>query len=341
MALNQEISEAPGGRAQEPDRAFHLHGNLEAFRAFELFDYLSQLGKSGWVTLRERGGQRAKVALLDGRVAAAECGHRRGAEAVLTLLRWNAGWFEFELGRPASGRETWNVSALNLEAARLADEAGRRQDGLPAAGSRLTLAGAPASPLDDPLGCGLTEIVEALAAAPGLTLEQLEARVPLCPAKVRLGLALLAQAGRLAEAAPELGAELERRFPAGLRLLVAEKLDGGAGDLSSLTARLGERLGAPMVSPAASPWGPVFLRFRRDGGTLLSLTVLPIDRRNRYLFDNFARSAGVVLLRGRAGSEGREWAQAAPGTVDLETVAPAMPLETAVLAKLEKLVATA
>jgi hypothetical protein len=47
MALNQEISEAPGSGAQEPDRSFHLHGNLEAFRAFELFDYLSQLGKSG------------------------------------------------------------------------------------------------------------------------------------------------------------------------------------------------------------------------------------------------------------------------------------------------------
>ncbi len=196
LALDEEVREIRPGALRAPDRAVDLRGTFEDFRASEVFDYLAQLGKSGRMTMLERGGQPATAMLLDGQIVAAESGHLRDVEAALTFLEWKAGWFELEIGRPqAAYGEGWNVRILALEAARLADELGRHQ--LPSPASRLTLAAR--GPLEDPLDCGLAEVAGALEKATGLTVEELEGRIPLCAVKVRLALVLLREAGRLVE----------------------------------------------------------------------------------------------------------------------------------------------
>lgn len=299
---NQPLGDAPA--------VAQLQGTMEAFSLIEVLEFLSYLRRTGTLTAASADGQRGTCSLADGQIIAAECAHRRGEEAALTMAGWRRGSFEFSTGLTSAGESVpLSVANMAMEAVRLEDELVRREAFLPAPTSALTLARDSYCP--DPAACGIADLMIQIRARPGITLELLEAESSHCPTKVRLGVALLGHCRLLA--APSAAAEDppqpddRPQVSACNRLLIA--LEGT--DLTSRLPRtltsLTELLGAPSITPAASPESPTFARFRPAGAGVQSLIFLPISRENRLLFDSFARTVDFVLLDASSSAEGQRW----------------------------------
>lgn len=285
-----------------------LAGALEVFSVFEVLEVLGFLKRSGTVVFTGVGGEKARCWLDDGKILGAEYRHRRGPEALLSVLDWREGEFAYEGTEPAfplTG-SPFSAASVMLEAMRLEDELERRRELLPDPREPLFLATDRHCP--DTVGCGLSALLSALGERPGSTLSELEAQSDLSPAKVRLGVAQLAYCQLLGPsrtsptAVPEPAA-----LAACFRVLVA--LDGAvlATVVPPLLNQLGRHLGAPAVTSNSPSQGPTFARFRPGGGNVLSVSFLGIAREQRLLFESFAGSVDLVLLDAEVSDEARHW----------------------------------
>jgi hypothetical protein len=169
----------------------YLRGTFDTFSPFELFENLISLGKTGLMVAEGPEGQGAQYSLLEGNVSGAHCGHLHGAEALLDLLGWHGGSFEFRPGAEhAEPGFAFSASRVLMEGSRLNDELLRRQGSIPSPLARLALQPGGTCPPDS-LGCGLSEVFWALARRPGSSLPELDQGVPLCTTKIRLALSQL------------------------------------------------------------------------------------------------------------------------------------------------------
>jgi hypothetical protein len=214
----------------------------------------------------------------------------------------------------------------------------------------LFLSPAASLPEDDGT-CDLGLLFEMLSTNPGLTCAELEHRLPLAPVKVRLGLALLAEAGGLIgpkarsetpAAGPASGdwwQALMERFPGGLRVLVVCGPSVAPDRIFAAVSRLGATLDLANPSVSFSPGGPSFVRLRPPSGGILSLTFLPIAKKHRYLFETFVRSVQMVLVCPENGAhhELEEWTALIPPAVDRILLDRNASLENEIAARLRTL----
>lgn len=343
----------------------HLAGDLSAFTLFDTLQYLLVLRKSGTLEIASAEGPVASCRLTDGLVAEARCGHLTGREAILALVWWRTGSFRFHLQTgPAELGAGLRVEEMMIEAVRLEDELELRGSLVPALSARLALREG-ASPPQTEMRAANAEVFTLLTEHPGITRRELEAELPLAPVKVRLALAQLVQVGFLDSvvlAAPAVVASVaakldpaspiepaaastrwsrfQERFPGGLRILVAHSVQSAASEeLPRAATELAEALGVPNLATAVSPVGPSFLRFRPPSGGLLSLTFLPMSRRNRYLFETFTGSVEAILLCGWCDGEeeAAAWTSLVPPTVDLEVLEHTRGLGLELVAALRRL----
>ena len=111
--------------------ATDLEGNLAQIPLTDLLQILSVNRRSGRLTV-ERGGERAEVALREGRVVDASFGRAVGEKALWRLLTHHEGQFAFAPGDPPeSDRITRRLDDLLLEGMRQADELARLLPSLP------------------------------------------------------------------------------------------------------------------------------------------------------------------------------------------------------------------
>jgi hypothetical protein len=83
------------------------------------------------------------------------------------------------------------------------------------------------------------------------------------------------------------------------------------------------------------------VRLRPASGGILSLTFLPISKKNRYLFDTFVRSVELALVCREGVSHDREigeWEALVPSGVRLLGFEPGSSMEESISARLRELV---
>jgi len=307
----------------------HIVGRIEVLSPFDSLQMFSQLSKYGILEFKRDDGLTASCAVVEGGVEDAHCGHLHGREALMTFLWWNRGWFVFE-SRPqlTPAYPPIRVPELLMDAVRLADEIELRNEHLPPRDKPLELCEG-AEPLEDTLECDVGHVFNYLKDHPRATCEEMVRALPLAPVKVRLGVALLAESGRLrhpeaaapctlVEAEPiEWWHRLKERFPGGLRMLIAHSPAEPRDGLFRAVAKLGESLKLPNPTFSLAAEGPSFLRLRPAVGGILSATFLPISKKNRYLFESFVQSVQLVIICGTRGNgiEAESWVSVVPKTV--------------------------
>lgn len=174
-----------------------LRGSLSTLPPAELLEYLSLLRRPGSLTVRNPDGLEARCEVTEDRLVSASLGKLRDAEAIFELLDWTEGNFELRpVGTPTGVPPAARLAELTMQHARLADELERRSRRLPVADEPLVLRLGRRLP-EDQLECGLAQLTTLLEKSPGISRAELEASASHCRLKVRLALALLAEAGCL------------------------------------------------------------------------------------------------------------------------------------------------
>ena len=153
-----DAAKAVSGESRE------IEGNLAQIPIADLLQILAVNHKTGRLTV-EREGERAEIALREGRVVDARMGAAQGEKALWRLLTRREGQFAFVPGAPAGAdRIDRKVDELVLEGLRQADEIARLLPSLPAPGDLLELA---VHPSEIPAGLHpVTEDVVALLGTP-------------------------------------------------------------------------------------------------------------------------------------------------------------------------------
>src|SRR5512133_3677096 len=117
-----------------------IEGNLAQIPIVDLLQILAVNRKTGRLTV-EREGERAEIALKEGRVVDARMGIAQGEKALWRLLTRREGQFAFVPGAPLGAeRIDRKVDELVLEGLRQADEVARLLPALPAPGDLVELA---------------------------------------------------------------------------------------------------------------------------------------------------------------------------------------------------------
>lgn len=225
----------------------------------------------------------------------------------MALLSVREGTFHFVADAGTAAGEL-TVGGLLMDAVRLEDERDRRAEHIPDSSARLALR-SPSRPIEDSWGCGLDVVVEALSRQ-RVTRETLERDLPLAPIRIQLALAVLVERNLLGERAPsstrievqraptnELGLALLRRFPAGLRLVVGCTPNLTSAELEPALASLAASLQATLPERShLNLSGPSFLRLRPPHGGFVSLTFLPMMRKDRFLLKTLVPSLDAAIL---------------------------------------------
>jgi hypothetical protein len=110
---------------------------------------------------------------------------------------------------------------------------------------------------------------------------------------------------------------LIQRFPGGLRLLIAAVPDECTELTWELVKKLAKMLEVPAPNVMCSSTGPSFARLHAPCGGVLSLTILPLTKKNRYLFESFVRSmqACFFCFDDRVAAEAQSWKVLIPGSL--------------------------
>jgi hypothetical protein len=339
IGVDIPIAESPAG--EEP---LTVSGQLALFSPFEILQISHQSRKHGRLEIIRDDGLPAECRIGDGGILEARCGHRREREAVLTFVWWRKGTFKF-IGETNPGpvrkpdRIPLKIPELMMEAVFMADEIEHRSQYIPLPQSPLSLKGDKAP--EDELNCRIGDVFDYIMAHPGATIAEMDETLPLAPTQVRLSLALLGQSGLLQilspDAAPVEGVvprnlrywysvnriveeetvpatliwwyRLTRRFPGGIRLLVAAAPDECTELIWDLVNKLAKMMEVPAPNVMCSSTGPSFARLHAPCGGVLSLTILPLTKKNRYLFESFVRSMQACFLccDDRAAAEAQSW----------------------------------
>jgi hypothetical protein len=270
---------------------------------------------SGLLMVRGPEGE-GHLRLASGLIASGQAGGVRGREGALALMTLKTGRFEFwQRSMVAVGHGGYSPTSLMLEAARLEDELERRELLVPDRDIRVSLL-EPDMEIPDTLQSGLAEVVTLLRAMGKASLNELEARIPLAPVKVRLSLAVLAEHQNIRErlsqmsfpnvakllSAPDWYVRLLGKYPNGVRLLHAYSAFGLTSSIDDAVAHLARAIDAPDDVPRlTSEVGLIRLRSRLGG--LVSLALLPLRRQHRERFCEAAPSANIVVLSSDAFAE--------------------------------------
>jgi DNA-binding response OmpR family regulator len=160
--VEQVFRRADAARAAGESR--ELEGNLAQIPLVDLLQVLAVNRKSGRLTV-EREGERAEIALSEGRVVDARLGVTGAEKALWRLLTRREGQFAFlPSGPPAAPRIDRRLDELILEGLRQGDELARLAPGLPLPHDLLELA---VDPRELPAGLHpVTEEVVALLVRP-------------------------------------------------------------------------------------------------------------------------------------------------------------------------------
>jgi DNA-binding response OmpR family regulator len=300
-----EAAKAVSGESRE------IEGNLAQIPLVDLLQILAVNRKTGRLAV-EREGERAEIALEEGRVVDARMGAAVGEKALYRLLTRREGQFAFVPGPSgAEERIERKVDELVLEGLRQADEVARLLPSLPGPGDLVELA---VDPSEIPPGLHpVTEEVVALLDEP----RRLDDVVDRCPASdleaMRAVAALLERGyARRAEgtapptdAAPLLAAhELHA-----LRARIARGRSSGAQTVGKVVVAGGGPLARKAALArfqsvpgfAAAPEPPAGLgtlgRLSLGDGVRVDLTELPGDRALRPMWRPFAAGAcGALVL---------------------------------------------
>ena len=308
-----EAARAVSGESRE------IEGNLAQIPLVDLLQILSVNRKTGRLTV-EREGERAVIALREGRVLDATLGGAVGEKALFRLLTRREGQFAFLPGSPgeaAAERIDRRVEELMLEGLRQADEAARLQPSLPRPDDTVELA---VGPSEIPAGLHpITEEVVALLSGP----RRFQELVDRCPASdlevMRAVLALLERGyarrreGELPRGQAELLAPHElhalrariARGRASGPQTVGKVVVVGGGPLARRAAR--ERFqalpGYQVEGEPVAGFGTVG-RISLGDGVRVDVTELPAEPRLRPLWRPFAAGAvGVLVLLPADGCE--------------------------------------
>lgn len=300
-----EAAKAVSGESRE------IEGNLAQIPLVDLLQILAVNRKTGRLAV-EREGERAEIALDEGRVVDARMGAAVGEKALFRLLTRREGQFAFVPGPSgAEERIERKVDELVLEGLRQADEVGRLLPSLPKPGELVELT---VHPTEIPPGLHpITEEVVALLDEP----RRLADIVDRCPATdleaMRAVLALLERGyARRAEglaasaepapllAAPELHAlraRIARGRSSGAQA-VGKVVVAGGGPLARRGA-LARFQAMPGFAPEEEPpagFGTLG-RLSLGDGVRVDVTELPGDRGARPMWRPFAAGAvGALVL---------------------------------------------
>jgi DNA-binding response OmpR family regulator len=300
-----EAARAVSGESRE------IEGNLAQIPLVDLLQILSVNRKTGRLSV-ERDGERATIALRDGKVMDAVLGNVVGEKALFRLLTRREGQFAFLPGQDGATAERIDrrVEELMMEGLRQADEAARLAPMLPQPTDTVELA---VHPSEIPPGLHpITEEVVALLEAP----RRFQELVDRCPASdlevMRAVLALLERgyARRREGALPP--AHVELLAPHELHALRARIARGrssgtqtvgkvvvaGGGPLARRAAH-GRFLTLPGYRAEAELTGTfgTIGRLTLGDGVRVDLTELPGDRAQRPLWRPFASGAvGALIL---------------------------------------------
>jgi len=308
-----EASKAVSGESRE------IEGNLAQIPLVDLLQILAVNRKTGRLAL-EREGERAEIALDEGRVVDARMGAAGGEKALYRLLTRREGQFAFVPGpHGAEERIARKVEELVLEGLRQADEVARLLPSLPQPSERVELV---VHPGEIPPGLHpVTEEVVALLDEP----RRFEDLVDRCRASdleaMRAVVALLERgyARRVtgesppADAAPLLAAHelhaLRARIARGRSSgaqTVGKVVLAGGGPLARKAA-LSRFQTVPGFRAEEAPPGPGFGTLGRlslGDGMRVDVTELPGDRALRPLWRPFAAGAvGALVLLPAKGLE--------------------------------------
>ncbi len=304
-------------RRQDASRAVsaegrEIEGNLAQIPLVDLLQILSVNRKSGRLVL-EREGERAEIALREGRVIDAEAGRAVGEKALFRLLTRREGQFAFLPGNDARPeRIERKVDELVLEGLRQADEVARLLPALPQPGDAVELA---VHPSEIPAGLHpVTEEVVALLVRPlgfqdlldrcrASDLEAMRATLALLEhgyARCREGAVAIEPHGELL--APHelhaLRARIVRGRSSGPRT-VGKVVVAGGGPLArrAALARLAALPGfAPEAEPPVGGFGTLG-RLSLGEGVRVDLTELPGEAGQLPLWRPFAAGAvGALVL---------------------------------------------
>jgi hypothetical protein len=283
-----------------------LQGRIEAISLFDVLQFLDASRQRGRLTV-ETTQPVGWLEFANGYVGEAHAGSLSGIDAALALLSTRAGTFRFDGSDDAVGDEV-ALGTLLMEAVRLEDERERRIELVPAPATPLVLRFADKAP-EDVWGCQLAAVVAQLAKG-RISRAKLEAELPIAPIKIQLALAILVDAGLLGEGPPSssvnyrlaseggaLEMALSCRFSSGLRLVIGCPPNVSSLEIEAAVAALAVAVRAtPPVRSRISLDGPSFLRLHPGRGGFLSLTFLPMVRKNRFLLQTFVSSVDVALF---------------------------------------------
>jgi DNA-binding response OmpR family regulator len=308
-----EASRAVSGESKE------IEGNLAQIPLVDLLQILSVNRKTGRLTV-ERDGERAVIALGEGRVLDAALGGAVGEKALFRLLTRRDGQFAFVPGAPSepvAERIDRRVEELMLEGLRQADEAARLVPSLPGPEDTVELA---VGPTEIPAGLHpITEEVVSLLAGP----RRFQELVDRCPASdlevMRAVLALLERGyarrreGELPRGQAELLAPHElhalrariARGRASGPQTVGKVVVVGGGPLARRVARARFQ-GLPGYQADYEPAGTFGTvgRITLADGIRVDVTELPAEPQLRPLWRPFAAGAvGALVLLPADGCE--------------------------------------
>lgn len=304
-----------------------IEGDLECVSAFELLQVLHYLGKAGLISLSGRSGTSARCEVRSVGLIGAECGALRDREAVLAFAWWKEGTFRFEIappGRPGEAGEATaeilQVQEVLLDAVRLADEIEARAGLVPDRASVLGVMHRDPLPSDLRELAAAPEILGTIRSGGELRREDLERSLPYAPVTIGFALARLCEEGYVGARVEvaEIPSPAERKRVDGertglVRILVAFDRDAGA-DVGRVVNAIHEVLGAPEWTGTLDSTTASFLRTRLSAELFLSITVLPISRRNRFVLESLLASLdlAVLLVARPDAAEVREWLKLGP-----------------------------
>jgi hypothetical protein len=308
---------------------FDLSGRVEVFSLYEVFEMLSSGRKSGVLKVVTPLGD-GRAVLNRGQMLSASMFRLSDAEAVIEMLSTRSGSFSFTSEPPTDARGELDLTKLLMETVRLEDEFERNAAYFPDEGTRLGLSDRGVRVVTDDLSCGAPQVLEVIANKPKITTPQLMAAIPLASVKIRLAVAWLSSSGILGEyntQAIALQGILESWHQkllflggGGSRILFATSAEHGPEEIFAIVSEIAKDTGAPMPEVTLPHDGPGVVRLRPPTGGLLSITVLPVQKRHRGTFQSLAASAQLVAMGGVARSEeGSTWLALIPETTGLVT----------------------
>jgi hypothetical protein len=306
---------------------FDLSGRVEVFSLYEVFEMLSSGRKSGVLRVVTPAGE-GKCALNRGSMLSATMFRLEDREAMIEMLSTKTGSFSFSQTPSTEAKGDLDLTSLLMETVRLEDEFERNAAHFPDETTRLGLSSRGIKVVTDDLSCGAPHVLEVIANKPKITIPQLLAAIPLASIKIRLAVAWLSSSGILGEyntQAITLQGILDSWHQkllflggGGSRILFATSSEHGPDEIFAIISEIAKDTQAPMPEIALPHDGPGVVRLRPPTGGLLSITILPVQKRHRGTFQSLAASAQLVAVGGVARSEeGSTWLGLIPETTGL------------------------